>query len=179
VEALTVATVLQQIEATPAAYNRLPTCTLAKLAWQRVEPYIAWRFAPRTVTWTVEGPGQWCPTLKPATVSTVEIWNGDAWETVALDPSPLDGYCLPGSGPYRFTASVGSAVDQAPPTIVQEAVKRLAEYLGAETGKPGAASERTDIPGVLSEEISRSPSWMARAMQNSGAADLLRNFRRA
>jgi hypothetical protein len=178
-EALTMPTVIQQTEAQPAEHNRLPSCAHAALAWQRVEPYIAWRFAPRAVVWIVEGPGEWSPPLKPATVSAVEIWTGEAWENVTENASPLGGYCLSGAGPYRFTASVGSVVDQAPPTIVQEAVKRLAEYLGAEAGTAGAASETSDIPGVLRRELTRSPSWMARAMQNSGAADLLRTYRRA
>ncbi len=180
------ATVIRQIESLPAEYPTAPVglssavAALVKVAWQRIEPYIAWRFSPRAVTWIVEGPGEWLPPLKPATISGVEIWSGpDEWEAVTAMASPLGGYCLPATGPYRFTATVGSEVSVAPPGIVQEAVKRLAEYLAAEPDKPGATSERTDIPGVINMEVSRLATWRARAMQNSGAADLLRPYRRA
>ena len=177
------ATLIQQVESLPAAYPTAPVglssavAALVKVSWQRIEPYIAWRFTPRAVTWTVEGPGEWHPPLQPATISAVEIWSGaDEWEAVTVAASPLGGYCLPATGPYRFTAEVGGGVA---PDIVQEAVKRLAEYLAAEPDMPGATSERTEIPGVMTSEVSRIASWRARAMQNSGAADLLRPYRRA
>jgi hypothetical protein len=181
-------TVIQQVEAAPAKFNgRPPRQTVGdaldrfgKVAWQRIEPWIAWRFSPRTVTWIVQGPGDWRPPLTPAVIDTVEVWNGDAWEATTLSPSALGGYALPGCGPYRFTATVGTPATTAPPDIVQDAVKRLAEYLAAEPSvHPGATSERESDEGLGETAIERSPSWVARAMQNSGAADLLRNYRRA
>jgi len=177
------ATIIQQTESLPAEYPAEPhnlSPAVAAVAWQRIEPYIAWRFSPRAVTWIVEGPGEWLPPLKPATISAVEIWSGpDEWEAVTADASPLGGYNLPATGPYRFSGEVGSAVTVPLPAVVAEAVIRLAEYLAAEPGSPGATSEKTDIPGVINTEVSRLASWRARAMQNSGAADLLRPYRRA
>ncbi|MDP1583929.1 MAG: hypothetical protein Q8M18_10945 [Bradyrhizobium sp.] len=178
-------TTIQQTESLPADYPDAPdglsTAAAAldsDMIWQRIETYIAHRWTSRDVTWVVEGCGEWHPPLTPATMDTVEVWSCGAseWETAELDASPLGGYYLPASGPYRFSASVGGGVV---PAAVDEAFRRLAEYFAAEPGAPGAASEREEIPGVRTHEVSRVASWMARAMQNSGAGDLLRPYRRA
>lgn len=175
------AILLKQDEAAPDSYpSTSPAVTGNDVAWQRVESYIAHRYTARDVTWTVEGPGEWHPPLSPAAISTVEVWSCGAseWETATLDASPFGGYYLPCTGPYRFTAAVGSG-SPAPtvPSIVWEAVKRLAAYLNASTGKPGARNESVSA-GSLTVSHSRSESWMAAALQNSGAADLLRGYRR-
>jgi len=178
------AVTVKQTESAPGSYPTTPrglssaaAALDAKTIWQRLESYIVWRWTTRDVTWIVEGPGEWIPPLAPATIATVEVWSrASEWETATLDASPLGGYYLPCSGPYRFTGTAGGGTV---PAAVNEAFKRLAEYLAANPGKPGAASERTDVPGVMTSEVTRAPSWMARAIQNSGAGDLLRNFRRA
>ncbi|HWM47085.1 MAG TPA: hypothetical protein VNR11_09255 [Xanthobacteraceae bacterium] len=172
------AVTIKQTESEPEEYNLLPAVALATVAWQRIEPYIAHRFSPRTVAWIVEGPGEWHPPLTPATISTVEVWSSaDEWETATLAASPLGGYFLPCTGPYRFAGSVGSPHNENPPDNIVEAVKRLAAYLAAKPGKPGAMSESITA-GSISISHRRSESWMASALQNSGAADLLRAFRK-
>jgi hypothetical protein len=115
--------------------------------------------------------------LRPATVSTLEVWSSGAneWEAATLDASPLGGYYLPCTGPYRFTATVGSNAGDVP-AAVNEAFRRLAEYMAQKPGKAGARSESI-AAGSITISPSRSPSWMAQALQNSGAADLLRNYR--
>ncbi len=173
-------TLLEQIEGDPAAYpTTSPNVVMGIIAWQRVESYIAYRYTSRTVTWIVEGPGEWNPPLNPATISTVEIWNGTGWDDCTPDASPLGGYVLTGCGPYKFSGTVGGG-SPAPtvPAIVWEAVKRLAAYLAAKPGTPGASSESLSA-GSISIGSRRSESWMAMALQNSGAADLLRRYRRA
>lgn len=177
------ATTLQQTESAPAAYPDAPTGLSTPAAaldpdmiWQRIENYIAHRFTEREVEWIVEGCGEWHPPLAPTAITTIEIWNGAAWAVETPAPSPT-GYCLD-SGTYRFVGTVGDD-DAEVPAAVQEAFRRLAEYLAADKGAPGATSERIEIPGVSTTEVSRSASWAARAMQNSGAGDLLRNYRRA
>jgi hypothetical protein len=66
------------------------------------------------------------------------------------------------------------------PAAVDEAVKRLADYLSAESLAPsGARSYSINIDQAVSESVSMMPNHMARALQNSGAADLLRPYRRA
>jgi hypothetical protein len=173
-------TTLKQTEAAPADYPDAPTnlstaaaALDANMIWQRLEAYTAYRWTVRDVVWTVEGPGEWHPPLTPATIATVEIWADGAWSNITPDASPLGGYWLPGCGPYRFTGTAGGGTV---PANVNEAFRRLAEYFTAKPGKAGARSE--DIgAGSIRIAYSRDPAWMANAMQNSGAGDLLRNYR--
>lgn len=171
----------KQAEATPATYPATPSgvsaevSALANVIWARIESYVAHRWTEREVIWTVEGPGEWSPPLKPATISKIEIWNGTGWDDCTPDASPLGGYWLPASGPYRFTATVGSGATV--PDLVSEAFKRLGNYMAANPGKPGASRESVSA-GSISTDWNRSASWMALAMQNSGAGDLLRTFRK-
>ncbi len=174
------ATTLRQDEAAVEDYPEVDVSTEAEpflpAAWARIEAYIAWRYSPRVVSWIAEGPGDWQPQLRPATITSVEEWRGSTWEETTLDPSPLGGVVLKGCGPYRFTADVG--VDEADvPPLVAEAVKRLAEYLAATAGTDGAGMRSESIPDVWQGEYDNKAR--ARALQDSGAADLLRGFRRA
>lgn len=178
------ATTIRQTEGTPAAYPDAPdglstaaAALDAAFIWQRLESYVAWRWSERAVEFIAEGPGHWEAPLAPVTITTAEIWRNEAWEALTLPPSPLGGYVLSGCGPFRFAGIVGDD-DAEVPAAVLEAFRRLAEYMAAKPGVAGASSERTDIPDVEEREISRSPSWMAKAMSNSGAGDLLRSYRR-
>lgn len=180
------ATTIKQTEAIPASYPATPSglstaaaALTPAVVWQRIEAYTVHRYTSRAVTWIVDGPGEWHPPLSPAAISTVEVWSAaDVWEVATLDASPLGGYYLPCTGPYRFTGTVGGG-SPAPtvPAAVNEAFKRLAEYMAAPRGKAGAKSESITA-GSISTSHSRSESWMAMALQNSGAADLLRGYRR-
>jgi hypothetical protein len=174
------AVTIKQVESAPEAWPDAPaglstaaTALNPDFIWQRIEAYTASRYTARDVTWIVEGPGGWQPPLTPATISTVEIWQDDAWAAVTVAASPLGGYCLPGCGPYRFTASVG---DGDVPANVNEAFRRLAEYMAAKPGKAGARQESV-AAGSITISSTRDPAWLANAMQNSGAADLLRGLR--
>ncbi|MCO5129390.1 MAG: hypothetical protein M9932_02360 [Xanthobacteraceae bacterium] len=173
---------LKQLENIPEAYPDAPSglstaaAALADVAWARIEAYTSHRYSERSVVWIVEGPGEWSPPLQPATITRAEIFAAGYYEDVDLEPTAFDGVWLTGAGPYRFTATVGDD-DADIPAAVTEAVKRLAEYLAQDPGTAGAASERVDVTDIESVSVSRSPSWMARALQNSGAADLLRGYR--
>jgi len=177
--------IVEQIEAVPAAYPMAePMLTpeaAAKIAkvdgaviWSRIEAYTAHRWTPREVVWIVEGPGCFEPTLTPATISLVEVWQDDAWTETTLAPSPRGGHVLPTCGNYRFTATVGAGPVPAP---VVEAFRRLAEYLQTDD-RAGIEQVTIDLGGI-SETTRRPVNWMARAMQLSGAGDLLRPYRRA
>jgi hypothetical protein len=182
--------VIRQLESAPEEYPAAPSGLSADAAaldpaivWRRIESYTAYRWTARTVAWIVQGPGEWHPPLTPATIdaAAIQVWNGTAWELIDdLAPSPLGGYFLPGRGPYEFAATVGDIdLDDFPvPPIVMQAYKRLAEYFVADPGTAGARSQQMTVGG-LTMEHSRSESWMAMAMQNSGAGDLLRSYRRA
>jgi hypothetical protein len=172
------ATTIKEDEAIPASYPATPWGLSAKAAaldanfiWARIEAYIAHRFAEREVVWTVEGPGEWTPPLAPATITASEVWSADAWQAATLAPSPLGGFVLTGCGHYRITADVG---DGPVPSCVSEAFKRLAEYLAALMASPGIRQNSTD--GL--ETIEYDASAIARAMERSGAGDLLRPYRR-
>ena len=174
--------ILQRDEAVPA-FHPAPPSGLSLEAmmlnvsalWARIEAHTAHRFTTREVVWTVEGPGEFKPALQPATITAREVWDGVAWITASLSDGPLGGVLLAGQGPYRFTADVGGGDVPAP---VSEAYRRLAEYL-AEDGNPAGASSYSYRLGDVEETTQRSPAHVARALQNSGAADLLRTFRRA
>lgn len=176
--------ILKQTESAPASWPAaapgLSTAAAAlepDMIWQRIEAYIAHRWTAREVVWIIEGPGTFEAPLSPATVSTIEKWNAttEAWEaeTVSLAPT---GWELAGCGPYRLTASVGGGTVPEP---VNEAFRRLAEYYAETPVRQGAGRWSINIGGAISEDFERHPAWMARAMQNSGAGDLLRPYRRA
>jgi hypothetical protein len=175
---------IKQVEAIPEIYpdaplgmNAAATALDPALIWQRIEGYTAWRWSQRAVEWIVEGGGQWEPPLSPATITKAEIWRGGAWEELTLPAAPLGGFLLTGHGPYRFTGTVGED-DAEVPVSVKEAYRRLAEYSSQSKGKVGARVERIGA-GSISLSHHRHEAWMARAMENSGAGDLLRKWRRA
>jgi hypothetical protein len=66
------------------------------------------------------------------------------------------------------------------PAAVNEAYRRLAEYLASTDDAPAGASDYSAGlgSGAITESFSRAPTWVARALINSGAADLLRPYRR-
>lgn len=169
--------IIAQTEDAPSAYpavTGMPTGIDADAVWQRIEAYITWRFAERQVEWIVEGCGEFVPPLRPATIDTTEVWTTGAYAAVTLDASPRGGVCLPGAGPYRITGTVGADIDV--PAIVETAFLRLANYLVADPGKPGARAESIKT-GTVELSVARDQAWAGRAMANSGAADLLRAYR--
>lgn len=161
----------------PASASNISTAgdALATVAWQRIEGYVAHRWTLHGVAWIAEGPGTWRPPLTPASITLTEVWAGSEWLAIDLEPHFAGGFVLPTDGAYRFSGTVGGG---AVPAAVTEAHRRLAEYMAAKAGKPGATSERIQA-GSIALSHTRSESWMAKAMQNSGAADLLRPYRRA
>lgn len=178
------ATTVKQNEAIPASYpsvtpfNRLgyiddvqDAPVDADQVWQRIEAYIAHRFTARAVVWIVEGGGDWEPPLTPTTVQTVETWGYGAWVASTAVPSPYGGLCLPDDGPWRITASVGGG---DVPAAVSEAFKRLHEYTRGIND-----SFKNETAGLGSSEGEIVRNWTAKAMQLSGAGDLLRTYRRA
>lgn len=177
------AATLSEREAAPEAYPATPSGLTGPAAaadpaavWARIEAWTAWRWSERAVTWIAEGPGEWRPRLHPFDLSTAEIWNGDDWQTIEPARTPLGGWDL-GYGTYRFAGTAGT--DDDPPAAVVEAWRRLATYSGKrESRAPGASASSIAI-GELSERMERAPEWLARALVNSGAADLLRPYRSA
>lgn len=180
---------IKQTEAIPATYPDAPSglsdaasALDADMLWQRIESYVAHRWTDREVIWTLTGNSgdQWHPPLAPVLSRAAHFW-GDQWESLTLEDGPL-GLCLPFDGTYRITAQVGSGTV---PAAVNEAFKRLAEYSaeigdnGMATGHPSQTAHSMSIGDAINESFDRPATWAARAMQLSGAADLLRPYRRA
>jgi hypothetical protein len=182
------ATTLRQRESLPAEYpavfglSAAAAALNAAMLWQRIEAYTAFRFTPRDVQWLVEGPGLWLPPLAPVVIEKAERFAGRTdWQdvTTELEGSAGGGFWLPGDGPYRFSGLVGGDdyyVETVPP-LVLEAYRRLAEYIAAANRTP--AGIRSIAHGAMSISFGLSGSSLAAAMQNSGAADSLRGYRRA
>lgn len=181
---------LQQTEAIPSSYPAVPSGLSTKALaldadtlWTRIEGYIAHRFTEREVVWTIEGHehDEWTPPLAPLISQTAEKWESGAWETVTLQSAPL-GFCLPSDGVFKITAQVGAG---PVPALVSEAFRRLAEYsveIGTDSmvgGHMAHAKHDVKIGERFQEGFSRTQMWAAKAIQLSGAADMLRLYRRA
>ena len=172
-------TLVRQDEAQPDSYPQTGiTDTQAEAAlWSRIESYIAYRWSPRSVTWTLQGAGDWTPPLAPAVVEKVERWNGSDWLEITDTAGPL-GYAFDAYGTYRVHATVGEETD--PPAAVLEAFNRLSGYLEDEITLVNSATRETvNYGNGLSVSRDRPAAWIAQALQHSGAADLLRGYRRA
>jgi hypothetical protein len=150
------------------------------VVWQRIEHWITHRWPERAATFVVQGPGGWRPVPEPFTVATVEIWEQNAWalldtEQVAQLASPL-GFTLDGEALFRFTGVLGDN-DATVPDAVLEAARRLAEFFAMGQGEGPAAFHEAERLGDYSRH-GRPVNWMARPLELSGAADLLRPWRR-
>lgn len=183
------ADLLKQLEAEPESYptvSGLSTAAAAQNAdmlWQRIESHIAHRWTAREVIWTLEGSEgeDWQAPLTPVASHTAQKWESGAWVSIVLASGPV-GLCLPSDGTFKITAIVGGG---DVPEAVAEAYRRLAEFsaeIGKDsmlTGHPSHTSHSAQIGTGITESFTRSGTWAARALQLSGAADLLRPYRRA
>lgn len=163
---------------TPAGLSEAAEALAPALIWGRLEAYCAWRGTEREIVYILEGFGAWRPDVFPVTVATVEVWSNDEWAATTLTASPEGGYMLDG-GTYRVTTTAGAEAPVTVPPAIAESYGRIAEYMVAADDKPGSASFRLQLGGGLELETDRAPTWRARAIQNSGAGDLLRAYRRA
>jgi hypothetical protein len=146
--------------------------------WGRIEAWITTRWPERAATFIVQGPGLWRPCPEPFAVASVEIWAQNAWalldtEQAASFASPV-GFKLPSEALFRFTGTLGD--DDAPvPALVMEAARRLAEFFAVSQAE-GPAPFEAERLGDFSRH-GRPSNWMARPLELSGAADLLRPWR--
>lgn len=176
--------ILKQSEAVPAAYPTPPSGLSPEAAaldedmiWGRIESYTGWRFTPREVVWTFKGDGgdEFEAPLTPVVSREFEVWRETVWLEVPMLDGPL-GLVVPFGGTYRVTAQVGAG---SPPVAFLEAFYRLAEYWADTDDRAGASEYGVNMGDSIEENYRRNPAWLARAMQNSGAGDLLRPYRRA
>lgn len=143
--------------------------------WSRLELWCGYRWQARSFSAVICGPGEWSAPVAPVTYADVEIWRDDHWELSELRPGPL-GLEF-GSGTFRVTGTAGD--DQSPGADAVEAYRRYAEFL-AETGKrPGYESWSLSVEGAFSLNWKRERNALAKGIYGSGAADMLRQYRRA
>lgn len=169
-------------EAWPAAPEGLSDDAAAippAAIWSRLEAWTRARWAVRSVEWIMCGPGEWAPPLDGVTIESIEVWDGFAWASAEDDPrgprpSPL-GHYWPAGGPYRISGTVGTGTA---PQAAQEAYRRLAEHLAASDPNPGSSAYSAQIGGKFSESVTRASDWRAMALFHSGAADMLRPYRK-
>lgn len=159
---------------TPAGLSPKAAAIPPRAIWARIESWTGYRWAPRSFEAIVCGPGEWLAPVEPVSSLSVEIWYSEHWEISELRQGPL-GIEL-GCGTFRITGQAGSG--ELAPADVLEAYKRLAEYIAAMSDRPGMDSVSYGVGGELDYSWRRGRSAMARAMQDSGAADLLRPYRR-
>lgn len=169
--------ILGETENAPAMWPEPPDGLSAAAAaipegavWSRLEKWITRRWGKRGVKWIIEGPCEFIPRLTPAALDTAKKWGGmsTGWETTTPANGP-QGLIL-GADVYKLTFNVGET--SVPPSDVLEAYRRIAEYWAEAEGDAGFTSV-TD--GDFS--LTRSANAMGRALQYSGAADLLRAYR--
>ena len=178
------AVILKETEASPAAWpgvtpyprasafpDELDPTIANETVWRMLERWTTVRWPRRAVVFVVEGPGDWAPRLTPFAATATERWTGSAWESCALAPSPLGGFDLD-EGVYRIAGEAGD--DSPVPEDAAEAWRRLHSYLlGA-----SEAHRATNLAYFSGEGGEAPRGWAARALSLSGAADLLRPYRR-
>ncbi len=181
------ATLLREDEATPASWpavaGHFPTRDAETgdddnpsvdpaVTWRRIEEWTAHRWTPRSVTWIVQGPGEFTPRLRPFTLATVESFDDAAgdWTAATAAPTALGGLMLD-AAIYRISGAAGDG--STPPEAVLEAWRRLHEY------SLGIARQWWGEAAIYRSEDRQAPAgWAAKAIHLSGAADLLRSYRR-
>ncbi|MEM8551086.1 MAG: hypothetical protein AAGF45_01810 [Pseudomonadota bacterium] len=151
------AVTLRQEEGLPSGYPPVLEDVEDFWAWDRVEAWCDRRWIERTVTWVVEGPGDWRPPLWPTGELTVSIWQDGAWEPFTAEPSPLGGLVLD-DDTYQIVATVGDG--STIPFAVRQAVHRLAAY-GKSQSSMGSAI-RKEIGDVAIETTATAGARAAR-----------------
>lgn len=195
------AELMREIEALPESWPVIPDAELIHVTnptgqtvrddlswvWQRIEAYCRERWTPREVVWLVQGCGQWEPPLSPVRLIQVESWSGE-WLPSSAAVSPWGHVGLSGDA-HRITALVGEG-NPVPPAVMKAAA-RMANYLIQQIDGSDPDLWATKMrwivtpeaveqvqPARTEESYERAPDYIAKALQYSGAADLLRPYRR-
>lgn len=166
--------------------------------WQRIEAYCNWRWTPREAQIVVDGGMPFNIPARPFRITKVEKYppaptgleTMEWYEVPTSYVTQMGWRMIPCGELVRITGIVGED-NPAPPAVIQAAV-RLHGYLGHTpesypmwaTGRSHTAEHTTTGEGGGStrsqnESFQRRADYMALAMQHSGAADLLRRYRRA
>lgn len=140
--------------------------------WGRIYEYIAYRWGKTTISWRVQGCGEFVPRVTPCVVDDIFYWTSTGWNMVTLPDGPM-GIDMPADNIWKIDATAGGDV-LAVPAKVARAYILLAEYMASAKSIPAGVASVTS--GALGIRFQRDAA--ARALQNSGAADLLRSYRK-
>lgn len=158
------------VEGSPAAR---PAGFDNEAIWRRIEQYIAYRWGVRTVEWVVKGPGLFTPPLKPVTITATEKWVADEWIPCSLLRTPFG--ISTGSAFYRISGTAGES--EPVPADVLEAYERLRDYVKSIKDDDYQIGSSTDTVGGVTHSVRRPTAAMSRALEYSGALDILKAYR--
>lgn len=156
---------------TPTGLSTAAAAIAPAVIWDRLYSYIGHRWGTNLVSWRLQGCGEFIPRLTPYTVEDVFYWSNSGWVLTPLQAGPV-GIELPAFNIWKIDATTGGGV-MAVPAAVARAYVLLAEYMASTSKNPAGVASLTS--GQLSMRFSRDHA--ARALQQSGAADLLRPYR--
>ena len=143
------------------------TDTVPAVIWSIMENYVATRWSTSEAEFVVYSDGRcaWRPPFVPFSIETVdgEPASLNAFGEVMLEP-----------GRHRIVCQIGG---KAVTADVEEAYRRLAAYMADPDTRKGYSRYSVNIGGDLSESWSRARN--SSAIGNSGAAELLRKYRKA
>lgn len=166
---------LEEVAAYPDTPDGLSAAAEAlepAIVWSRIYSWIAWRWGTTVAEWKAVGCGEFVLPLTPATVTLAAYWSEQAGDWIEITPKAGPrGVVVPAHSTWRITATCGG--DESAPAAVEEAYRRLAEFM---VSGNQAAFATSISSGDLSLRFR--PDHAARALQYSGAADLLRPYRR-
>ena len=141
--------------------------TVPAVIWSIMENYVATRWSTAEIEFVVYSPCRhdWQPPYYPWTVQSVDgdPAEVDEFGAVTLEP-----------GRHRVVCQIGG---QPVTADVEEAYRRLAAYMADPDTRKGYSRYSVNIGGDLSESWSRARN--SSAIGNSGAAELLRKYRKA
>jgi len=166
---------LEEVTAYPTTPEGLSPAASAldpAIVWDRIFGWIAWRWGTTVAEWKAIGCGEFILPLTPATVTLAAYWSEQAEDWIEITPKAGPrGVVVPAHSTWRITATCGG--EETAPDSVEEAYRRLAEFMVA-------GAKTTFASSISSGDLSMRfrPDHAARALQYSGAADLLRPYRR-
>ncbi|MDQ2067081.1 hypothetical protein Q9295_11895 [Xinfangfangia sp. CPCC 101601] len=143
------------------------TGSIPEVIWSILENYVATRWSTAEVEFVVHSPCRngWRPPYYPWVVQSVD---GDPAEVNEFGEVTLE------PGRHKVVCQIGGQVVTAG---VQEAYRRLSAYYSDPDNQKGYSRYSVNLGGEISESWSRGRNTSA--VGNSGAAELLRKYRKA
>lgn len=143
------------------------TGSIPEVIWSTLENYCATRWSTAEVEFVVCSHGRcaWRPPFFPFSIETVDGEPAalNAFGEVMLEP-----------GRHKVRCQIGG---QPVTAGVEEAYRRLAAYYANPDNRQGYSRHSVNLGGEISESWSRGRNTSA--VGNSGAAELLRQYRKA